>query len=184
MSDGRPHPLVELTRMRVREFLREPEALFWVFAFPVLMACALGVAFRSQEPQPIPVGIQSGHGASDLVRALTGDAQLAVREVGAEDVDRLLRNGTVHLVIVPGDVPAYRFDPTRPETRLARLAADQALQRARGRTDAFVPPTTPPCRPARATSTGCCPGCSASTSWAAACGASASRSCRPARASC
>jgi ABC-type multidrug transport system permease subunit len=139
MSDGRPHPLVELTRMRVREFLREPEALFWVFAFPVLMACALGVAFRSQEPQPIPIGIQAGRGADDLVRTLGRDAQLAVREVGAEQVDRLLRNGTVHLVIVPGEVPGYRFDPTRPETRLARLAADQALQRARGRTDAFVP---------------------------------------------
>ena len=27
-------PLVELTLARLREFLREPEALFWVFVFP------------------------------------------------------------------------------------------------------------------------------------------------------
>ena len=35
-------PLVELTRARLREFVREPEAVFWVFVFPVLMAIALG----------------------------------------------------------------------------------------------------------------------------------------------
>jgi ABC-type polysaccharide/polyol phosphate export permease len=139
MREGRPHPFVELTRVRVRELLREPEALFWVFAFPVLMACALGVAFRSQAPQPIPIGVQSGAGSADVIRLLGADPQLAVREVPHGEVDRVLRNGAVHLVVVPGDVPSYRFDSTRPETRLARLAADQALQRGRGRTDAFVP---------------------------------------------
>ena len=50
-------PLVELTLARLREFLREPEALFWVFVFPILMACALGVAFRSRGEEPIVVGV-------------------------------------------------------------------------------------------------------------------------------
>ena len=45
---GASHPLVELTLARFREFLREPEAVFWVFAFPVIMSCALGLAFRSR----------------------------------------------------------------------------------------------------------------------------------------
>ena len=31
---GGGHPLVELTLSRFREFVREPEAVFWVFAFP------------------------------------------------------------------------------------------------------------------------------------------------------
>lgn len=137
MPDRRLHPLVELTRTRLREFLREPEALFWSFAFPVLMAVALGVAFRTQEPQPIPVGVQAGEGARALVERLASDRTLAPREVDAADVERALRNGTVHLVVVPGAPPSYRYDPTRPETRLARLAADAALQRAAGRTDAF-----------------------------------------------
>ena len=44
---GAAHPLVELTLARFREFLREPEAVFWVFAFPVIMTCALGIAFRN-----------------------------------------------------------------------------------------------------------------------------------------
>lgn len=139
MSDVPRHPVVELTIARFREFVREPEALFWVFAFPVLMAAALGLAFRNQAPQPIPVGVEAGQHAAAYVERLGQDPQLAPREVAAGDVERALRNGTVHLVIVPGDPPAYRYDPQRPETRLARLAADAALQRAAGRHDAFAP---------------------------------------------
>lgn len=138
MSDRPRHPLVELTLVRFREFVREPEALFWVFAFPVLMACALGIAFRTQSPPPIPIGVEAGPDAAPLVEALRADPQLSVRLVEPAEIERLLRNATVHLVVGAGAPPSYRFDPTRPETRLARLAADAALQRARGRQDAFA----------------------------------------------
>ena len=40
--------IVQLTLVRFREFLREPEALFWVFIFPVLLTAGLGLAFRSK----------------------------------------------------------------------------------------------------------------------------------------
>ncbi|MEJ7713980.1 MAG: hypothetical protein WKF84_30070 [Pyrinomonadaceae bacterium] len=53
------HPLIELTKTRLREFLREPEAVFWVFVFPVLLACALGIAFRSTGPEKVRVAIES-----------------------------------------------------------------------------------------------------------------------------
>ncbi len=53
------HPLVELTAMRVREFLREKEAVFWVFIFPVLMTFALGIAFRNTAPDKTPVAIEA-----------------------------------------------------------------------------------------------------------------------------
>ncbi|NIT98964.1 MAG: hypothetical protein GWN79_27790, partial [Actinobacteria bacterium] len=33
-----PPPLWTLSLARMREFWREPEAIFWVFAFPVLLA--------------------------------------------------------------------------------------------------------------------------------------------------
>ena len=33
--------LVELTSVRFREFISEPEALFWVFIFPILLAAGL-----------------------------------------------------------------------------------------------------------------------------------------------
>ena len=54
------HPLVELTLMRMREFLREKEAVFWVFIFPVLMTFALGIAFRNTAPDKTLVAIEAG----------------------------------------------------------------------------------------------------------------------------
>ena len=56
-------PLLELTRCRIREFLREPEAVFWVFLFPLLLAVALGFAFREKAPDRTPVGVAAGPGA-------------------------------------------------------------------------------------------------------------------------
>lgn len=53
------NPLLELTAMRVREFLREKEAVFWVFVFPVLMTFALGIAFRNTGPDKTPVAIEA-----------------------------------------------------------------------------------------------------------------------------
>ncbi|HXT50125.1 MAG TPA: ABC transporter permease, partial [Thermoanaerobaculia bacterium] len=57
MSEKPPHPLLEITRARLLEFWRQPEALFWVFAFPVIMAVVLGLAFRSKPPAELPVGV-------------------------------------------------------------------------------------------------------------------------------
>ena len=42
------HPLLELTIARLKEFTREPEAVFWVFVFPLLLTLALGFAFREK----------------------------------------------------------------------------------------------------------------------------------------
>ncbi len=51
------HPLVQLTRVRYREFFREPEAVFWVFIFPVLLAAGLGIAFRNRAPERTSVAV-------------------------------------------------------------------------------------------------------------------------------
>ena len=52
--------LVELTIFRLKEFLREPDAVFWVFAFPLVLTLALGFAFREKAPEKIPVGVAAG----------------------------------------------------------------------------------------------------------------------------
>ncbi len=147
------HPLFELTRARVIEFLREPEAIFWVFAFPVLLAIALGIAFRSKPAERVHVAVESGaHGSGWVAEALASAAGLDVVSLAPEEAARALRTAKVDLVAValapdprhggtgrpaPGPaVVAYRYDPTRSESRAARLAVDDALQRALGRTDA------------------------------------------------
>ncbi len=131
------HPLMQLTAARVREFLREPEAVFWVFVFPILLAVALGIAFRSQPPAPAPVAVAQGPQAEARDRALRDSASARSEILDLEAARRALSTGKVALVVLATDPPTYWFDPTRPESRLARLEVDAVLQKAAGRVDAF-----------------------------------------------
>ena len=140
---GARHPLIELTLARFREFLREPEAVFWVFMFPVIMTCALGIAFRSRGAEPVIAGVVEQAGADAIESALTSAGGFTVRRIPAADVDRAVRDGRAPVVIVPGTPPTYRFDEARAESQVARLAVDRALQRAAGRNDAFTPVEQP-----------------------------------------
>ena len=140
----RPNALVELTLARFREFVREPEAVFWVFAFPVIMTCALGIAFRSRGAEPVIAGVVEQPGADQIAAALEQTRRLYRAPARRPtDVDRALRDGRVPVVVVPGTPPTYRFDEARAESQVARLAVDAALQRAAGRADAFTPVQQP-----------------------------------------
>ena len=130
-------PLVELTLARLREFVREPEALFWVVVFPILMAFALGIAFRAQGDEPLVVGLVQGPGAPGLASVLEGGG-VRVEPVPRAQVQLALQRATVQVVVESGSPPTYHFDPTRAESRLARRAVDDLLQRAQGRQDVFA----------------------------------------------
>jgi ABC-2 type transport system permease protein len=172
------NPLAQLTLARIREFIREPEAVFWVFVFPVLLAFALGIAFRNTAPQKLRIAVE---GLEPEPGEAASPTSLSERDLAARGADALssspgfvgvvlppleaarqLRTGKVELIVRvesappsaiyadaerPGGTLAgkegsgldpifeYRFDPTRPESRTARLAVDDALQRAFGRRD-------------------------------------------------
>jgi len=132
------HPLAELTNIRIKEFLREPEAIFWVFAFPLLLTMALGYAFRESGPEKTPVGIvvDSAQAKARLV-ALQKSPVLQVRTYSLEEGREQLRRGKISLLIEGGAAPVYRLDPTRPDARTARVEVDDALQSAAGRRDVF-----------------------------------------------
>ncbi len=131
----RYNPLAQLTLVKIRELLREPEALFWIFAFPLLLAIALGVAFRARPLEVLRVGVAEEEGAAWIEEALAADPGLDPELMPTEGARNELRTGRVALVVLPGDPWVYWFDPTRPESRLARLAVDDALQSAAGRSD-------------------------------------------------
>jgi ABC-2 type transport system permease protein len=127
------HPLVQLTLVRFREFMREPEALFWVFAFPLLLAAGLGVAFRNRPADVLRVATV----APGLAQSLREEKLLDVRQLSAPAAEEALRTGKVALLAEPGPdgAVAYRYDDTNPEGRTARMLADRAIQRAAGRAD-------------------------------------------------
>jgi ABC-type multidrug transport system permease subunit len=133
----RLEPFFRLLVARIREPLREPEVVFWVFVFPVLLAVGLGIAFRNKPQEQIAVGVVDGAAAREVVAALEEDPQLLVKVSKEDDARSELRLGKVALVVVPEKPYQYRFDPTRPEAELARAHVEGVLQKAAGRTDVF-----------------------------------------------
>jgi ABC-2 type transport system permease protein len=132
-------PLVQLTLARLRLFFREPSTVFWSFAFPVLLTVALGIAFRSRPPEPVFAAVEAGAGAERVLAALRAAPDVRASALSAEDARAALRVGKVSIVVVPGDPPTYRFDPTRPESRLARAVVDDLVPRDAGRADVIGP---------------------------------------------
>ena len=117
------------------EFLREPEAIFWVFVFPVLLALGLGIAFRNRPAESVRVAVQAGPDAERLAAGLDSVSTLSVRVMQPSAAHDALRTGKLAVVVVPGDSVTYLYDPTRNDSRMARLLVDRAVQRAAGRSD-------------------------------------------------
>jgi ABC-type multidrug transport system permease subunit len=136
-SSRQPSPLAALITVRIKEFLREPSAVFWTFGFPIILTVALGIAFRKQGPSPVSVAVVDGPSAAALVQALQG-TQIRAVQLPASEAEARLRRGKVVLAVEtsPGGEVTYHFDPTRPEANTARLVVDDRVQRAAGRTDA------------------------------------------------
>ena len=125
--------LFQLTSMRFRLFLREPEAIFWTFLFPILLAMGLGIAFRNRPADVLQVGATT----AQLTQALSSDKGLTAATMDEATGTRALATGNILLLAIqrPEGVE-YKFDDTNPDARTARLVADRAIQTAAGRHEA------------------------------------------------
>jgi ABC-type multidrug transport system permease subunit len=134
MSNLNLGSLFQLTSIRFRLLLREPEAIFWIFIFPILLAGGLGIAFRNRPPDVLPVAATQ----PQLTQALAADKGLRATTMDEQTGVRALATGTILLLAIPepGGV-AYRYDDTNPDARAARLLVDRALQAAAGQRDAM-----------------------------------------------
>ena len=122
---------------RLRELQREPEVIFWVFIFPLLLAFGLGIAFRDKPAGASSVAIINAPGAERALQALKAAPGAAIQ---AEVLDRdeafhRFRFGKSSLVIAPAPQGGFQYvyDPARPESELARAEVDNAIQSAAGR---------------------------------------------------
>lgn len=123
---------MQLTLVRFREYLREPEALFWVFLFPILLAAGLGLAFRNRPAEVLRVAAAD----SRLANSLRQEKLLDVQSLDTLTARAALRAGKVALVAELGKGRiVYEYDDTNPEGRTARMLVDRALQKAAGRVD-------------------------------------------------
>lgn len=130
--------LWQLTLARFREFYREPAALFWVYGFPLILAFALGLAFRERPVPASTVDVQHDPAHPEvserLHESLAADPGLTVSVHDEATCRKRLRTSKSELIVVPRPgTPAgveFLYDATRSESVLARNAVDRALLRA------------------------------------------------------
>ena len=133
MSKLEQSSLFQLTMVRLRLFVREPEAIFWIFIFPILLAGGLGLAFRNRPPDVLPVGAT----AAQLTQALAADKGLKAATMNEADGTRALATGSILLLAIQTpDGVSYKYDETNPDARTARMVTDRAIQIAGGRREA------------------------------------------------
>ena len=141
--NGRWSGYSHLLGARMLELKREPEVVFWVFVFPMLLALGLGIAFRNKPADTSRIAVVSGEEAQHVVSLLQASAEHASIHADIVDLARAkdgLRLGKYDLVVEPpheGHI-VYDFDPARPESVLSRDEVDRALQSALGRKDIVV----------------------------------------------
>lgn len=124
--------LYQLTVTRLKLTLREPEAIFWIFVFPILLAVGLGIAFRNRPADVLPVGAT----APQLVQALNADKGLRATQMDETAGEHALATGNIALLVVANrSGVVYRYDDTNSDGRAARMLADRAIQIAAGRRD-------------------------------------------------
>lgn len=154
----RPSPIWQLILTRLREFYREPAAVFWVYVFPILMTFTLGLAFRAEPKVSYTVTVIQTESSAAMVKQLQSDEEdrFVVVELPFAEARRQLRTGKTELVLVPADFRSsaedlkmsetdfsqtdeltYWFDPRNQNSGLARIAVDDFLQRKNGREDKF-----------------------------------------------
>jgi ABC-2 type transport system permease protein len=146
--NGRWAGYSHLLMARMLELKREPEVVFWVFVFPLLLALGLGIAFRNKPGDAASVavvakadgpGVRSYVPEAILARSLQSD-RFRAQIMSADEAYKGFRLGKFDLVIEPDSKGGleYRYDPARPESVLAKSEVNDALQSAVGRKDVIT----------------------------------------------
>src|SRR5215472_95856 len=139
---GRWSGFLHLLRARTLELKREPEIIFWIFGFPLLLALGLGIAFRNKPVSTTSVVVIESPAATRTLTLLQASPEHSTIQATVLDREAALKGfrfGKFDLVIEPnpdGSV-IYHYDPSRPESVRSRSEIDNALQTAAGRKDAL-----------------------------------------------
>jgi ABC transporter DrrB family efflux protein len=143
----------------VIELKREPEVVFWVFIFPLLLAGGLGIAFRNKPADVASVVVIDGPGAQKTLAMLENSEQSAQQSSEQSSKHDNSAHSIVRATILDRDAAlksfhfgkfdlavesnpdgsfTYYYDPARPESVLSRAEIDAALQSAAGRKDSIA----------------------------------------------
>ena len=150
--NGRWAGYLQLLKVRLLELKREPEVVFWVFVFPILLALGLGIAFRNKPADTIRVAIADSSRAQDALNMIQRSplgSTIRATVLEPSQAAKEFRWGKYDMVVTEsgGGGFDYVFDPARPESVLARNEVDDALQAAAGRQNPLATKAVPVSEP-------------------------------------
>lgn len=135
-ESARLNGFLALVHTRLLEAVREPEVIFWSFVFPIILSAGLAIAFRNRPPEASVVALVDGATTGAIETSLKSAPFVQVTKTSEEEAQRALRLGKVDILVrLKTEAAEYQYDPSRPESLLARSRVDDALQRAAGRKD-------------------------------------------------
>jgi ABC-type multidrug transport system permease subunit len=136
------HPFFVLTVSHLKEFVREPSAMFWSFGFPILMAIGLGLAFSgkkeimhgvalipSSNPQEVLVRntFFGGGTATDTLidkrfENENGRTRYVFHITSWDNAEVLMKRGVISSILTEekGKI-IYHYDPLNPEAELIQI---------------------------------------------------------------
>src|ERR1700684_1560555 len=85
-----------LLMTRMLELKREPEVVFWVFVFPLLLALGLGIAFRNKPADSASIAIVSDPGSQNAQALLASSPQhdlFKIQTLPADEAQKSFRLG-------------------------------------------------------------------------------------------
>lgn len=140
MIPQRWQPLSQLVAARVREFMREPEVIFWVYGFPLVLAVGLGFGLSNKETAPPRVDVQDTPDrarAEEIAHQLSderlGKEKLPVKLLSAQECAHRLENGNTDLyLIVHANEIEYVYDRKIDDAVKARYWVEAILCRPQG----------------------------------------------------
>jgi ABC-type multidrug transport system permease subunit len=147
-------PFRKLLAAQFKEYVREPEVIFWALLFPVVLAWGLGMAFsgtqrelrmvavlaRAGAPGPFLARVQERQAAPRadgaprlLLRPAGIETQFRFVSVPAAEAARMLRQGQADLLLHDeAGGPRFEFDPLNATSRLAHLQLQGWFQQENG----------------------------------------------------
>ncbi len=135
--------VLQVAIARLREFFREPVAIFWVYGFPQVILLTLGFTFTDRAPEVLHVDLVGGQGTAGHVAHLHNRLEANGRLVPQitskpEGLQRLRQVRSSAVVVIQASrkelqgQPTYElhYDPDRVDSMQARALLESVLLRS------------------------------------------------------
>jgi ABC-2 type transport system permease protein len=118
------HPLIELTKCRIREFFREPSAFVFVLLMPIVWMLLLGFSFSDKKKDVIKLGLEFSQTSENSFKNDSFEVVLG----SSEELQRRFRLGQIDMYLTQGSKPTLFLKDQSLKSELAKDVLVSHLQ--------------------------------------------------------